>query len=279
MANQKWESFNIKLTTLEPLHIGGTSHILSDIHNPIVLLNGDAPAIPATSIKGAWRAGIERYLISHLEDSGMLNKGEEKGIKPCIPSSKASEDEEIFAKGDGKYKRKRYWDKSANSYKYSDRDLAPCDYDKDSDYICPACYLLGAQTLPGFIRVPFLLPVKGQQEIDVLLYSIREDRAKSGAAKGTNRGWYVVNPGIKFEGEGEILLMDELRKWGFGEKRTKLKYNCVDKWLDDKQWTIEKIKRELIKERLESINILGGYKSKGCGKVKIEVNLLYHELA
>lgn len=272
MLNQKWQPFKIELTTIEPLHIGGTSHILSDVHNPIVLLNGDIPAIPATSIKGFWRSQLERYLIGYLEDHNLLDKGEEKGIKPCIPASKLSEDEELFAIN-GKYKRKRYFNKDTRRYENNYiKELEPCDYNKDSDYICPVCYLLGAQTLHGFIRVPFLLPVKGQQEIDVLLYSIREDRAKGGAAKGSNRGWYVVNPGIKFEGYAEILMKDELRDWTFGAKREKLKYRWLDKWLDDNQWNVEKIKIELIKGRLEGSIVLGGYKSKGCGKVEIKVS-------
>lgn len=278
MAKQEWKSFKIELTTREPLHIGGTSHILSDVHNPIVLLNGDIPAIPSTSLKGAWRAQIERYLIGYLENNGLLDRGEELGIKPCIPSTKLTDDEKLFAETN-KYKRKRYFNKETKNFENKWLPaLDPCDYDRESDYICPACYLLGAQTLHGFIRVPFLLPAKGQQEIDVLLYSIREDRAKGGAAKGTNRGWYVINPDIKFEGEAEALLEDKLRKWTFGGKRESLKYKGVDgkgidKWLNDKQWTAGKIERELIKERLESINILGGYKSRGCGKVEIKVTL------
>jgi CRISPR/Cas system CSM-associated protein Csm3 (group 7 of RAMP superfamily) len=276
MANQVWQSFRIEVTTMEPLHIGGTSHILSDVHNPIVLLNEDVPAIPGTSLKGAWRSKIERYLIGYLENNGRLSKGEELGIKPCIPASAQtlSEDEKQFAQNEGKYKRRRFFNKEARSFenRYT-TELDPCDYDRDSDYICPACYLLGAQTLHGFIRVPFLTPVKGQKEVDVLLYSIREDRAKGGAARGTNRGWYVVNPGIKFEGEVEILLEDKLRGWRFGEERGKLKYKGLDRWLKDKQWTVEKIKKELIAQCLESINILGGYKSRGCGKVQIRVSL------
>jgi len=272
MSNQVWESVKIELTTKEPLHIGGTSHILSDIHNPIVLLNGSTPAIPGTSLKGAWRSQIERYLIGYLEEKGLIDKGEEIGVKPCIPSSfkNLSDDEKQFG-DNGKYKRKKLFNKDTKTYNYT-RDLEPCDYDRDSDYICPACYLLGAQTLQGFIRVPFLLPAPNQNEIDTLLYSIREDRAKAGAAKASNRGWYIVNPGIKFEGEVEILMEDKLRKWKFGEKRSNLKYKNLDRWLDNKDWTIDTIKSELIKNRLEKgVNILGGYKSKGCGKVEIKI--------
>ncbi|PIU85814.1 MAG: hypothetical protein COZ68_02075 [Deltaproteobacteria bacterium CG_4_8_14_3_um_filter_43_13] len=262
---QKWEEIKIELTTIEPLHIGGTSHILSDVHNPIVLLNGDIPAIPSTSLKGAWRAQIERYLIEYLVDNNLLEKGEAKGLKPCIPSQSLTEDEQILF---DKYRINKSVSREGKTKFFSN----PCNYDVKSDYICPACYLLGAQTLHGFVRVPFLLPSKGQQEIDTLLYSIREDRAKGGAAKGSNRGWYVVNPGIKFEGKLEILTKDELNGWEFGKKRVKLKYNRLDRWLDDPSWIVARIKKDLIKERLEAIQLLGGYKSKGCGRVEITVS-------
>jgi CRISPR/Cas system CSM-associated protein Csm3 (group 7 of RAMP superfamily) len=263
---QEWAGIKIEVTTKEPLHIGGTSHILSDVHNPIVLLNGDTPAIPSTSLKGAWRAQMERFLIESLANKSLLEKGEEKGLTPCIPSQKLTEDEETLF---GKYRIKKFPTKDGKTRFSSD----PCDYDSKSKYICPVCYLLGAQTLHGFVRVPFLLPAEGQQEIDTLLYSIREDRAKGGAAKGSNRGWYVINPEIKFEGKLEILIKDELNGWEFGKKRAKLKYNWVDKWLDDPSWTAATIKKVLIKERLEAIQLLGGYKYKGCGKVEIKVSL------
>jgi len=276
MGKQEWKRCKITLTTLEPLHIGGTSHPLSDVHNPIVMLTGNKPAIPATTLKGAWRSQIERFLINLLKEKNQLDRGEALGLKPCIPASKPSPDEEHLCDTTRQYKRKPKRGTQRNEYVHS-----PCTYDNYSDYICPACYLLGAQTLAGFVRVPFLMPREGQADLDTLLYSIREDRATGGAARGSNRGYYVANPGLTFEGNLEILQEDPVRGWKFGEKRNKLKYSKVDRWLDNSRetkldditWTADSIKKDLIKGCLESITILGGYKSKGCGRVNITVTI------
>ena len=277
MANQEWDLYKITLTTMEPLHIGGTKHVLSDIDNPIVLLKGDTPAIPATTLKGAWRSQIERYLISYLESNKLLDDGEKLGIKPCIPTSNPTLDERFYASAK-KYKRELKEDRKTHQKEYVN-ELDPCTYDNYSDYICPACYLLGAQTLQGFVRVPFLMPKPGQSELNVLLYSIREDRAKGGAAKGTNREWYVVNPEVEFEGILEVLRVDKLREWTFGQKRAKLKlqYKRLDRWLDHFIWDRERLIKELITDRIQAISILGGYKSRGCGKVKITVSPLQNK--
>jgi len=258
----KWRGYRVILTTLEPFRIGGTGHILSDLSNPIVLLRGNVPAIPGTSLKGAWRSQIERFLIDYLGNS--LNEGEKRGLKPCIPASDITDDEKALI---GKYKRGKD-DKGNYIYSHS-----PCNYDRNSDYICPACYLLGAMTLQGFVRVPFLLPVEGQDELETLLYSIREDRAKGGAAKGQNRDWPVINPGVKFEGMIEVLEKDELKGWYFGKERNNLRYKNLDRWLKDNHWSEENILNELFKKCLESIEILGGFKSKGCGRVSVAIDL------
>jgi CRISPR/Cas system CSM-associated protein Csm3 (group 7 of RAMP superfamily) len=274
MTNQIWHQFQIELTTLEPLHIGGASNVLSNIDNPIVFLNGDIPAIPGTSIKGAWRSEIERYLIKYLEERNLLNSGESLGLKPCIPtpSNLLSDDEKAAFNDSMKYKRQKRFN---NRDKKDEYFLNACDYDKNSDYICPACYLLGAQTLHGFIRVPFLTPAEGQSDINTLLYSIREDRAKGGAARSSNRGWYVVDPNTKFVGMAEILLRDKLTDWTFGKKREKLRHGNgrLDRWLDQQDWSLESIIEHLIRKRIEALDILGGYKWKGCGRVKIQVNI------
>ncbi|MEK9148482.1 MAG: RAMP superfamily CRISPR-associated protein [Candidatus Desantisbacteria bacterium] len=256
-----WRGYKVELTTLEPFRIGGAGHVLSDINNPVVMLKGDLPVIPGTSLKGAWRSQMERFLIDYLGIS--LEKGEERGLKPCIPASEITPDERALI---GKYKRKKEKDRYSN-------DHSPCTYDNKSDYICPACYLLGAMTLQGFVRVPFLFPVEGQEELETLLYSIREDRAKGGAAKGQNRDWPVINPGVKFEGMIEVLEKDELKNWYFGQERRELKHKNLDRWLKDTHWSKENILADLFKKCLESIEILGGFKSKGCGRVSIAIDL------
>ena len=44
-----------------------------------------------------------------------------------------------------------------------------------------------------------------------------------------------------------------------------------ERQVENSNWTQEKIIKELVKERLEAINVLGGLKSTGAGKVEIRV--------
>jgi CRISPR/Cas system CSM-associated protein Csm3 (group 7 of RAMP superfamily) len=241
------KEYNIELKTQEPFRVGGVGDPLSEQGNPIAIV-GDRVVIPGPSLKGRYRAELERYLIEEWSGNGLM--------KPCIPSSKLSLDEEVLTKS-GKY-----------------RANGSCTYPPKggNSNICPVCYLLGAQGLFGFVRVPFLECTNPPED----LYSARIDRGTLAVAKGTNRPYQIVPKDTTFLGKLSVLIEDKVLGWVLGQDRgkpdnqRKQRTLPLDKWLTN-NWTQEKILSELIVKRLENITELGGFKSKGCGKVNITV--------
>ena len=174
-----------------------------------------------------------------------------KWMKPCIPSSLnliSKDEQELINKG--KYKGEN------------------CNYMTKNDYICPVCYFLGAQGIVGHILTPFLNANVTPSD----LYSIRIDRAKGIAAKGTNREYQVIPEGIKFKGIMTVLLKDNLKGWELGKPRPLKESSLGDKWLQNSERDSQNVVREFVKDRLENISSLGGLKSSGAGKVKIIVS-------
>ena len=192
---------------------------------------------------------IEEYLIDKYSNI--------QEMKPCIPTSQntiSHEEEKLIEKG-----------------KY--RPNGNCEYPK-VDTICPVCYFLGANGLVGFVSIPFLYTDNSAE----LMYSVRIDRAKGTAADRTNRDYQVLPQGSIFKGDIEIILEDTVKGWKLGQKRKGLQRD-VDKWLDEKsvvsgekfsEMTQKDLIKEFIEERFKEITQLGGFKSKGAGKVKIE---------
>ena len=249
------KKFKIELMTLEPLRIGGKQDPLSGADNPVTRI-GDKLVIPGSSLKGAFRAEVESFLINLYREE--WQRGEKLSLQPCIPvptGRELSEDEKQLVS------KKNY---RAPGCHY------PCDEKKCSKSIhsiCPVCYLFGAAGLNGFLRVPFLYASISPDT----LYSTRIDRAKGVVAKGTNRPYELVSDGTLFSGELEILLEDDILGWKLGELRSLKDKTLGDQWLRETDFNQEKIMKDLIIERLKAISILGGYKSKGCGKIKIEI--------
>lgn len=237
----------ITLITKEPFRIGAFENVMSAIHNPVATVGGRA-VIQGSSLKGALRTAIEDYLIQECSDIPEM--------KPCIPSPEntlSQDEKELIEKG--KYRK-------GGGCHYSERNK--------SSSICPVCYLLGATGVSGFVRVPYLYTDVAPEE----LYAVRIDRATNVVREKTNRDYQIIKDGTKFEGELEILIKDSRRNWTLGEKRSigkEARGFYGDSWLNER-WNAERIIKELIKERLEDINILGGFKSRGCGKVEIKVN-------
>ncbi len=247
------KQFRITLETIEPFRIGALENPLSDVHNPVTRVGGRV-VVQGSSLKGALRAQVERYLIENFKNAA--------GMRPCIPSPKsglsAAEQQLIDAKifiGDGcKYKEPE-----------PRRNNQPLD---DNEYICPACYLLGAQGITGFVRVPYLF----SEAVPEDLYAVRIDRASGTVAERTNRDYQIIAPDVTFVGTLQVLLSDPVRGWELGKPR-KLPSAATrgDVWLADGKWTREKILDELIVKRLEAIDLMGGFKSKGGGRVKLTV--------
>lgn len=233
--------FKVTLTALEPFRIGALQNVLSGLDNPVATVGGRV-VVQGPTLKGALRAEIERHLIE--------NYASDKWMKPCIPSAVntlSPEEMELI-------QRKKLY-----------REDGGCTYSqrRKSESICPACYLLGSQGLTGFVRVPYLFTDQTPEE----LYSVRVDRAMGVVAEKTNRDYQIVANDVVFEGILEIALAYPTRGWVLGEPRYP-----EDKWLASGEWSADRVIKELVVDRLTSINLMGGFKSKGCGKVRVVVS-------
>ncbi len=249
------QKIEITLTTLAPLHIGGRDNPLTGMENAVAKI-GERLVIPGPSLKGALRHQLERYLIDTYYDAQNHRWPKQHlAMQPCMASAGNVSEEEYALIQAGKYRLT------------SDggRDRSGCAY-PSSFGICPICYLLGAQGLTGFLRIPFL-------EADQLpdgLYSGRVDRSKGTIAHGTNRPYELVREGTAFRGTLTILLNDDMRGWTFGQPRRLDGTRTPDRWLESGEWSEQRIRKELIIERLRAISDIGGYRSKGFGQVQIQ---------
>jgi len=266
--------YKIELETVEPLRVGGVEDPRSGIHNPVTKV-GDKVVVPGPSLKGALRAELEQFLIETWYDQASRSwPGDKMAFQPCIPAPKPTTDEAALIDS-GKYRPE------ACHY--------PCDFERRTERgrevfrgkctagekpnphsICPICYLLGAMGLNGFIRVPFLHTDTSPDE----LYSARIDRGRSTVVEGTNRPYQLIAPGVKFTGELVTVMEDPVTGWKIGEPRSLSGKTLGDKWLEIETSRGEDLIKTYIIERLKSIRVIGGYKSKGFGGVRIEVTPL-----
>jgi CRISPR/Cas system CSM-associated protein Csm3 (group 7 of RAMP superfamily) len=241
------KTYVVSLKAKEPLRIGTKKDPLSASDNPVARV-GSKLAIPGTSLKGALRAEIERYLIES-------NATGNAAFKPCIPGSSISPDEGKLV---GKYRDSL----GSCHYPCTDRKCR-----RDTHPICPACYLLGAMGVPGFVKVPFLFAEVPTTE----LYSARMDRATGTVKEGTNRPYELVPDGTVFTGQLSVLVEDPLLDWKLGQSRTFSEHTGGDAWLKDAPKKPEEMVETFILARLKAIKRMGGYKSKGFGEVDITV--------
>jgi len=253
------QRIRIRMETLSPLHIGGRENPLTGMDNAVARI-GERLVIPGPSLKGALRHRIEDHLISTYYDAKAGSwPGEHRVVQPCMAGAGAVSKEEAALVNARKFRQT------------NDRRVrSGCVYPYPRGYpvemgICPVCYLLGAQGLTGFVRVPFL---KADQQPDAL-YSGRIDRATGTIARGTNRPYELVREGTIFEGELAILLSDDVRGWVFGEPRRPDGKRTPDLWLESGEWSKNRILDELIVKRLEAIEAIGGYRSKGFGRIRV----------
>lgn len=235
------KELKIEVKAESPIRIGAKRDPFSRVDQPIAKI-GDRIIVPGTTLKGALRHEIEKYLVEKYS--------KDVGMKPCLPSSQRTisiDEGELINKG---------------IYKGQS-----CAYPRGGDYICPACYLLGAQGIVGFMIIPFLVA----DAIPTEMTGIRIDRFSGKAADSTKRDYQILPEGTKFKGILTILLKDEIRDWELGKPRILKEPTLGDKWLENYERNKDNIIKEFIKERLESIKILGGLKSSGAGRVKITV--------
>jgi CRISPR/Cas system CSM-associated protein Csm3 (group 7 of RAMP superfamily) len=241
------------------LHIGGSPSPLTEKKAPVFSVDGK-PAIPASSFKGAFRYQVEQLLIAQKDKlKSKLGLTDDKLIKPCIPAPTPSkaERELLNLEYRGHCEIKVEEDK--------------VEIRKDVG-LCPVCYLFGATGLMGFLRIPNFWPEMGEYRIDQT--SIRIDRKSGTAATGAIVTGEQVKPGTIFKGTLEIVAQQGTSQ--FGRARV-IGGTKVDLWLDGiASEPIDKARLLLINEILISalinITVLGGQRSKGAGKVMVDID-------
>ena len=251
----------LKITVREGsfLHIGGSPSPLTEKKAPVFSVDGK-PAIPASSFKGAFRYQVEQLLIAKKDElKSELEITDERLIRPCIPAPRPSRaEQELLKLG---------YRKHCEIKVEEDKVEIPKDVG-----LCPVCYLFGATGLMGFLRIPNFWPEVGEYRIDQT--SIRIDRESGTAATGAIVTGEQVKPGTIFKGTLEIVAQQ--RTFQFGRAR-EIGGTKVDLWLDGiASKPIDEAQLLLINEilipALNNVTVLGGQKSKGAGKVSIELN-------
>jgi len=239
-------AYHVRIEALEPVRVGGAPDPLSGQENPVAVVGSDA-TIPGSSLKGALRGEIERFLIDRYYDgrSGRWPP-DQLAAQPCLAATRLSPAEQQLR----------------NSGRYRQKCVYPVP--QGAAGICPPCYLLGAQGLVGFVKVPFLWCEVSPDA----LYSARIDRSSGTVAQGTNREYQLLPRGTRFTGMLYVLEEDTALGWRIGQQRPLP--GEPDRWLT-LGWDRDQIINDLLINRLQAVNYLGGYKSKGMGRVQITV--------
>lgn len=256
----------LKITVEEGsfLHIGAGYSPLTEKKAPVFSVDG-IPVIPASSFKGAFRYQVEQLLIdkkNELKDK--LNIANDEMIKPCVPAPRPSKAEtELLTTG---YR--------ANcEIKIDEENVLVPKLNNTPIGLCPACYFFGATGIMGFLRIPNFWSETGEFRIDQT--NIRIDRKTGTAAHGAIVSGEQVKPGTIFRGDLEIIVKQG--NFEFGKPRT-IGNTTLDLWLNGIQSnSLEQNHLLLINEilipALNNLKILGGQKSKGAGKVKVEIDI------
>ena len=74
----KYVEYEITLVTESPFRVGRKKDPFTTVDQPIIMI-GNRVVIPGTTLKGALREAIERYLIEKYSDK--------PGMKPCLPAT------------------------------------------------------------------------------------------------------------------------------------------------------------------------------------------------
>ncbi len=257
----------LKITVQEGsfLHIGGSPSPLTEKKAPVFSID-EKPVIPASSFKGAFRYQVEQLLIAKKEIlKSKLGITIPDVIKPCIPAPRPSKAEK---------KLLEMGHRNHCEIKVEENNIEiPVSREnrKEAIGLCPVCYFFGATGLMGFLRIPNFLPAAGEYRIDQT--NIRIDRKSGTAATGAIVNGEQVKPGTMFNGTLEII--DKQGTFEFGKPRD-IGGTKIDLWLDGiAMKTTDEAKLLLINEilipALNNVTVLGGQKSRGAGKVKIEV--------
>jgi CRISPR/Cas system CSM-associated protein Csm3 (group 7 of RAMP superfamily) len=263
LGNQRVFAIQLKIVVADHsfLHVGGTPSPLTEKKQPVFTVDGQ-PVIPASSFKGAFRQQIETLFIQKKDDLTTrlgLTANQTDLLKPSIPAPRPSKaEQDLLTKG--------YRSEPSAIGVEEDRVKVP------QHGLCPPSYFFGATGLEGYLRIPNFFPVPGEWRIDQT--RIRIDRKSQTAAPGAIVTGEQVKPGSVFN--GELLIFLERQGMAFGRCRT-IGGVEVDLWL--RHWAEpDDTKRqlflfnEILIPALNKIEVLGGQKSLGGGKVTISIS-------
>jgi len=267
------------------LHVGAAPSPLTEKKGAVFKVDR-TPVIPATSFKGALRHQLELLFIEKIDEfTQLFNIPDNRKdlLKPCIPSSRPTKAEEELINS-GKYRKKA---------KLGNKEIAGCQISIDNEKvlvpkvneqevgICPVCYFMGAPGFMGFLRFSNFYPESEGGIIDQT--NIRIDRKTGTAAYGAKVEGEQVKPGTVFKGNISIVITEpilEMQGILFGDAR-KIGNEVIDKWLENWEETNEEetnkderakiLIEKIIIPAVKNIKILGGQKSRGAGKVNVNV--------
>jgi len=260
---------NISITVEDNsfLHIGAAPSPLTEKKGSVFKVDR-TPVIPATSFKGALRNQMELFFIEKFNDLKVIfsPKGNDM-LNPCIPSPRPTKAEvELLSKG---YRGRM----EGNKY------TGHCEIQSDENNvntgnfgICPVCYFMGATGIMGFLRFSNFYPGEGDWLIDQT--NIRIDRKINTAAQRAKVDGEQVKPNTKFVGAIEIINRTP-NGLEFGQPR-KIGNKTIDMWLEkwiesDGQKRKITLMEKILFPAIQNIKLMGGQKSRGAGKVKVEV--------
>jgi hypothetical protein len=250
-------------------HIGASKSPLAGKDLPVFKID-DRPVIPGTSLKGAWRSRLEALLQEKAAELATKFSVPAEHLRPCIPTTKPSQAEQERFSG------KRWLTGCQVELEEGKVFVNPRHKDGERKFLCPVCYFFGATGLQGFVRVGHLVPPASA----VALYEqtiTSRDRAVDGVRKGAFATGEHVKGGTQFQGTAELLLFDGM--FTFGEPRSIGGIN-LDPWLQSlgaKQSDLTQSQLTLVNDLLipafEKIDVLGGHRSKGGGRVQVGVEI------
>lgn len=250
------------------LHIGAAPSPLTEKKGSVFKVDR-TPVIPVTSFKGALRNQMELLFIERLNDfKTIFNPNNDDMIKPCIPTPRPSKaEEELLLNGyRGQMNGKQY--------------TGHCEIQSDENNvsigdlgICPVCYFMGATGIMGFLRFSNYYPAEGDWLVDQT--NIRIDRKTNTAAQRAKVDGEQVKPNTKFNGTIEIINKTP-QGFEFGQPR-RIGDKIIDLWLENWSETANDKRKQILIEKIlfpaiQNIKFLGGQKSRGAGKVKVEIS-------
>lgn len=266
-GTQKLWTFGLQVSVDDSsfLHIGGAPTPLSDIKMQVFKVDR-VPVIPATTFKGALRHQMDAVFLSRQDEIAKNLDVAAEMLKPCIPTASPSKAEKEILKGQYRVTVNRNNAQHCALANEEDRVSA------NAGGICPVCYFLGAAGLPGFLRFTNFLPVVGSSTTVIQQARLRTDRRTEAAAPGALVTAEQVRPSVQFSGGLEVL--EQVSGFYFGECRHVGKVP-LDPWLSGDRLSLSERRLFLLNEilfvALRNITQLGGMRSAGAGRVKVEV--------